>query len=312
MRRMSFSMTEPQFRDGSKDVTRRLGWKFLKPGDRIMGVRKCMGLAKGEKQDETVELSVTGAPGATPVQDTVRVLLGPALPGAVLPKVSPPPEDAVSFLQVNQKPDTYRAATALSMSFNPALHMPDEDTFMENLTALSAQVASVRALAPQARIAVGPLVFDSPYPRAAPDPRHQGRFAAAWAAAALLELTGAGVPEVSLKLGPAAQPVLAAFAQQTGSALLQTRRFGTSPLPVRAQAVLVQGERVLWLVNETPDQRTVLVGGLQGMTQARLRRFIGENPPAGPVEGTAGVTHEVLRLELAPYEVCEVNLGKQP
>lgn len=39
-RNISFSMTEPQFVDGSKDVTRRMGWKWLKPGDRIMGVRK--------------------------------------------------------------------------------------------------------------------------------------------------------------------------------------------------------------------------------------------------------------------------------
>jgi hypothetical protein len=35
--------------DKSKTVTRRLGWKFLKPGDRLMGCRKCMGLKPGEK-----------------------------------------------------------------------------------------------------------------------------------------------------------------------------------------------------------------------------------------------------------------------
>ena len=48
MRNISFSLTEPQFLDGSKTVTRRLGWKFLKPGDRLMGCRKCMGLKPGE------------------------------------------------------------------------------------------------------------------------------------------------------------------------------------------------------------------------------------------------------------------------
>lgn len=50
MRRMSFSLTERQYCDGSKDLTRRLGWKNAKPGDRFMGVRKAMGLKKGEKQ----------------------------------------------------------------------------------------------------------------------------------------------------------------------------------------------------------------------------------------------------------------------
>ena len=33
MRNISFSLTEEQFLNGSKDVTRRLGWLFLKPGD---------------------------------------------------------------------------------------------------------------------------------------------------------------------------------------------------------------------------------------------------------------------------------------
>lgn len=49
MRNISFSMTTPQFIDGSKDVTRRFGWWFLKPGDRLMAVEKAMGLKKGEK-----------------------------------------------------------------------------------------------------------------------------------------------------------------------------------------------------------------------------------------------------------------------
>ena len=48
-RNISFSMTEQQFISGKKDVTRRMGWRFLKAGDRIMGVRKAMGLKKGEK-----------------------------------------------------------------------------------------------------------------------------------------------------------------------------------------------------------------------------------------------------------------------
>ena len=41
-------MTEAAFLDGSKDVTRRLGWKNLKPGTELLAVNKCMGLRKGE------------------------------------------------------------------------------------------------------------------------------------------------------------------------------------------------------------------------------------------------------------------------
>ena len=57
-RRISFYMTPVQFLDGSKDVTRRLGWGSLKAGDKLTGVRKCMGLKKGETQEVFGDLEV--------------------------------------------------------------------------------------------------------------------------------------------------------------------------------------------------------------------------------------------------------------
>lgn len=50
-RNISFSMTTPQFLDGSKDVTRRMGWEGLKAGDILRAVKKAMGLKKGEKME---------------------------------------------------------------------------------------------------------------------------------------------------------------------------------------------------------------------------------------------------------------------
>ncbi len=58
MRNISFSLTEPQFLDGTKTVTRRLGWQFLKPGDHLMGCRKCMGLKPGESIVRLGEIEV--------------------------------------------------------------------------------------------------------------------------------------------------------------------------------------------------------------------------------------------------------------
>lgn len=49
-RRISFSLTEPQLLDRSKDVTRRLGWAALREGTELVAVRKAMGLRKGERQ----------------------------------------------------------------------------------------------------------------------------------------------------------------------------------------------------------------------------------------------------------------------
>ncbi len=49
MRMMSFALTERQLMDGTKTVTRRTGWKNLRPGERLLAVRKSMGLKAGEK-----------------------------------------------------------------------------------------------------------------------------------------------------------------------------------------------------------------------------------------------------------------------
>jgi hypothetical protein len=46
-RNISFALTTEQFRNRSKTVTRRLGWKNLKPGDVLCGCVKCMGLKPG-------------------------------------------------------------------------------------------------------------------------------------------------------------------------------------------------------------------------------------------------------------------------
>lgn len=48
-RHISFALTTPQFLDGSKDVTRRMGWANLKAGELLIAVEKSQGLKKGEK-----------------------------------------------------------------------------------------------------------------------------------------------------------------------------------------------------------------------------------------------------------------------
>lgn len=58
MRNMSFMLTTEQIKNRSKTMTRRLGWKFLKPGDRIQACEKCMGLKKGEKINKLAVIEV--------------------------------------------------------------------------------------------------------------------------------------------------------------------------------------------------------------------------------------------------------------
>jgi len=49
MRNISFQLTTEQVQNRSKTVTRRLGWKNLKPGELLQACEKCMGLGKGGK-----------------------------------------------------------------------------------------------------------------------------------------------------------------------------------------------------------------------------------------------------------------------
>jgi hypothetical protein len=48
MKNMSFAKTIEQFRNGTKDVTRRLGWSDLNPGVHYTAIEKGQGLKKGE------------------------------------------------------------------------------------------------------------------------------------------------------------------------------------------------------------------------------------------------------------------------
>lgn len=48
-RNMSVALTTQQVMDETKDVTRRMGWLFVKAGDELNLVNKTMGFKKGER-----------------------------------------------------------------------------------------------------------------------------------------------------------------------------------------------------------------------------------------------------------------------
>jgi hypothetical protein len=59
MRNMSFMHTTTQIVAGTKFVTRRLGWWFLKGGENIRGVKQARGLKKGQRPHELRQIRVT-------------------------------------------------------------------------------------------------------------------------------------------------------------------------------------------------------------------------------------------------------------
>lgn len=55
---MSVAFTEDAVRNRTKTVTRRKGWKFLEPGDRLTLCRKVMGRKPGEPLVRIVDVEV--------------------------------------------------------------------------------------------------------------------------------------------------------------------------------------------------------------------------------------------------------------
>ena len=60
-RNISFALTTPQFLARTKTVTRRMGWRRLKAGDILCGVKKGMGLKLGEKVERLGMIRVINA-----------------------------------------------------------------------------------------------------------------------------------------------------------------------------------------------------------------------------------------------------------
>ena len=50
MRCMSFAATTEQIKNRTKTVTRRMGWKFLKRGDRLEAVEKYRGVLRSKRK----------------------------------------------------------------------------------------------------------------------------------------------------------------------------------------------------------------------------------------------------------------------
>lgn len=58
MRNISFSLTTDQIKTHQKTVTRRLGWKNVKPGELLQACVKCQGIKKGEHPEKLCVIRV--------------------------------------------------------------------------------------------------------------------------------------------------------------------------------------------------------------------------------------------------------------
>jgi len=264
---------------------------------------------KGKQQSDTLTLELTNAKAATPATAPIRVTLGPVMKGAKMPKLLPTEQTqkTISFSELNGNLAKQKGAQAVAWAYNPALHMTDDDMFMENLSTILDQVHTVRTVAPTAKIRIDPISFDSPYPRPARDPRNQGRFAAAWTAAMVGYLAQAGVDEAVFTLTPGpAQAVLATMTPLTGATVLTTEVTAEGPSPVRALAI----SGTLWLVNTTDQPQKVTVEKLVNGTML-LQKLAEATDTKALVEEKLTVKNGTTTIELAPFAVDQLRWGRR-
>jgi len=94
-RLMSVAFTEQAVRDRTKTVTRRKGWQFAKPGDRITLCRKVMGRKKGEPLERIVDVEVVSVRRERLSDLTDRIMYG----WAEVPREGFPGMDPAEFVR---------------------------------------------------------------------------------------------------------------------------------------------------------------------------------------------------------------------
>ncbi|HUS59095.1 MAG TPA: hypothetical protein VM141_10625, partial [Planctomycetota bacterium] len=265
---------------------------------------------KGEKGEQVLTLEVKNAK-EQPTAGPVRITLGEAAAGAKLPKMAKPDSSKKpgGFMSFNDP--KHAEADHVSFAYNPAAHMPDDDTFMENATAILDQVRSVRAYAAKAKFCIEPITINSPYPRPGADPRNEGLFAAAWCTRVMKYAALAGVDEAAFGVGAGtgyAARVLEDFVKNQGAKVLLTTIAPAAPPSVDAFAIEAKDSTVVWLINLT-DQPQKAVVSLPNATRAELAR-LNEKTRTKFESLRAAVENGELAAELAAFEVCRITVKK--
>jgi hypothetical protein len=223
----------------------------------------------GARLNEVFNLAVEGAvaeKSAPADADVTMIRLGGLAEGSKIPKVvrSVGGTPEVEFYSVNTQRASHEGVDVLQFACNPALHLPDDDTFMENASAVVHQVRTARTFAPGARIRIDPVTFNSKHPRPAIDPRNHTAFGAAWSALALKYLSLAGVDEAGFAVhGDAARAIQEEIGAFAGCQLLEAVPKAAVRPAVDALAIAAPGATRLWLINttDTPQRAAVLRDG---------------------------------------------------
>ena len=261
-------------------------------------------IKKDDSRTQALIIDVSNAPAAQPLPQTISVLVSDQPINAAVPHfitTDKLPAKTFTTIQGKISPDT----KDVTWSFNPALHMPDDDTFMENLTALVDQANTARSFSPDAKLHIDSIGFDSPYPRPHSDPRNNTPFAAAWLTIAAKYLSIAALEDAAFNIpAPYASLALSLLNPYAGKPLLQTDI--SSPLPNLIDAWAVQDATApaVFLINKTRRRQTVALKIKSAPTSYTLSRI---QPDAKITEEPITPKNNQITITLNPLETSRLT-----
>jgi len=199
-----------------------------------------------------ISIGIRNAIAGTRTEGPVCLRLGDILPNTAVPRVLEPnaSEPGQSFRIYNGSRSQYADAIAIAHRYTPPYNLADDDTLMENVPTVWYQATALHSFAPQARIRIDPVSFESPYPRKQVDRRRGSPFAAAWATRVLKYVSLGKVDEVVFAEGY--EPI-ADVAPYAGRPLRAVNVDAPGFDPIDALAIAVDGTTVVWLINMTGE-----------------------------------------------------------
>lgn len=173
------------------------------------------------------------------------------------------------YTHYNRNRTDFADAARIEIPFNPAVHLDDDDTLMENIPAILDQAATIRSFAPNAALHAGPVLFDPPYPRSRRDPRNGTAFATAWLGRFVKFAAQAGIVEAAIALADGPWTAL----HEELSSLAGRRLLEAGGDPHAGVDVLAVDGHGAWVINNRAATRQVTVRQRHGEQELVLAPY---------------------------------------
>jgi hypothetical protein len=154
-----------------------------------------------------------------------------------------------------ERKDKLKDNDLIRLSYNPVVHLPDEDMRMENIPVVVMQTKTMRSFVPNAQFILNPVIFASPeFP--SPEMQAAGSFTDAWCARMIKYAAIAGIKEIAFGV-PSLN--LSVLKDLEGKILTYVDIYGYGYMPVDAFAVKGNGFTTLWIINITDQNQSVFL-----------------------------------------------------